>query len=193
MAEELRNIIRGIPEGGGNFNPEKMESRWLGLAEKRDRRKNLTETPAQRIARRKAEIAQEKHDHAQRMLRQEQNEKARESDFYAQYMESLVENIRKLEQMKELAARRDEAWLEKGRIRAQLMRDRPFWPQEVESAFEERHGADAVENIGLGRPEGFTEWQQSELDRRKKELSRMSREYQKHQNQFRLPVIPRDE
>lgn len=163
----------------------------LDESNEKDKRKHPDETEYERTQRRQAVIAQEKHDHAQRMLRQKQDEESKSQDSYAQYMETLVENIRQIERAKNLANRRDRAWLDMGKIRAAQGNQRAFWPPEVRDAWESRHGSDAIEGIGYGRPIGFTKWQQDELNRQKKELRRVSKEYQKYQNQFRLPPIPR--
>ena len=145
-----------------------------------DRRRHPNETPAQRKYRRSQAVEREKQVSKARRQKYERELYAQEVESWRPYIKKLRANIQKLERMKDLAARRDEAWIDKERIVAELNKRFAFWPPGVRAAWEQRHGVDAVADFGWGRPKGFTEWQQSQLDKLKGELFKYSSKVQEY-------------
>ena len=166
------------------------KERWLQEILDKDKREHPDETEYQRSQRRKAVIAQEKHDHAQRMSRQTQNEEAEKQNFYFQYMEDLNKTVRQMEKQKEFHTRRTGAWHERKALESKYGR-RHHWPPEVEQEFVRRFGLDAVSDMTHAKPNVHTDYQEKELARYKDELSNFHRQTIGYQNQFRLPPIPR--
>lgn len=161
----------------------------------KDKREHPDETEYQRNQRRSAKLAQEKHDKHQRQFRQNQNDEAKNQDFYFQYMEDLNKTVRQMEKQKEFHARRTGAWHERKVLESKYGR-RHHWPPEVEQEFVRQFGLDAVSDMTYAKPNVHTDYQEKDLIGYKDELSDVHRRTIEYQNQFmpiryRLPPIPR--